>query len=420
MREQKSALQNTDKVMIGLYLALVLIGWISIYAAVYNEEHASIFDLSQNYGKQLLWIGASLFVAYMILLIDGKFYAQFSYVIYVAVLLLLVVSLVFARKVKGAEAWIDIGFFKLQPSEFAKFATCMALAKYLSSLNIRIQDFKTKVISVLIIGIPLGLILLQNDTGSALVFISFVFLLYREGLSGNFLLFGFFTIVLFVLALLVPKFTLIGILGGIAVLFFLLSKKSKKHLALAIAAFAVTASIVMSVDYVYNKVLQEHQRTRINVLLGKETDLKGAGYNVNQSMIAIGSGGFLGKGFLQGTQTKFDFVPEQSTDFIFCTVGEDWGFLGTFTVIALYMALLIRILFAAERQRSVYTRIYGYGLASIIFFHVMINIGMTIGLAPVIGIPLPFLSYGGSSMLSFTMLLFVFIRLDAYRMMVLR
>jgi rod shape determining protein RodA len=420
MREQKSALQNTDKVMIGLYLALVAIGWISIYAAVYNEEHASIFDLSQNYGKQLLWIGAAFSVAFMVLLIDGKFYAQFSYVIYVAVILLLVFSLLFARKVKGAEAWIDIGFFKLQPSEFAKFATCMALAKYLSSLNIRIQDLTTKIISTIIIAIPLGLILLQNDTGSALVFISFVFLLYREGLSGNFLLFGFFTVVLFVLALLVPKFTLVGILGGVALLFFLFSKKTKKHFVVAAAAFMVTAGIVMSVDYVYNKVLQEHQRTRINVLLGKETDLKGAGYNVNQSMIAIGSGGFLGKGFLQGTQTKFDFVPEQSTDFIFCTVGEDWGFVGTFIVIALYMALLIRILFAAERQRSVYTRIYGYGIASIIFFHVMINIGMTIGLAPVIGIPLPFLSYGGSSMLSFTMLLFVFIRLDAYRMMVLR
>jgi rod shape determining protein RodA len=420
MREQRSALQNTDKVMIGLYLALVFIGWISIYAAVYNEEHASIFDLSQNYGKQLLWIGASFFVAFMVLLIDGKFYAQFSYVIYTAVILLLVFSLLFARKVKGAEAWIDIGFFKLQPSEFAKFATCMALAKYLSSLNIRIQDLKTKIISLAFISIPLGLILLQNDTGSALVFISFVFLLYREGLSGNFLLFGFFVVVLFVLALLVPKFTLVGILGGIALLFFLFSKKTKNNFVVAALTFMVTAGIVMSVDYVYNKVLQEHQRTRINVLLGKETDLKGAGYNVNQSMIAIGSGGFLGKGFLQGTQTKFDFVPEQSTDFIFCTVGEDWGFMGTFVVIALYMALLIRILFAAERQRSVYTRIYGYGIASIIFFHVMINIGMTIGLAPVIGIPLPFLSYGGSSMLSFTILLFVFIRLDAYRMMVLR
>jgi rod shape determining protein RodA len=420
MREQKSALQNTDKVMIALYLVLVLIGWVSIYAAVYNENHASIYDLSQNYGKQLTWICVSLFVAYMILIVDGKFYAQFSYVIYAAVILLLVFSLVFARKVKGAEAWIDIGSFKLQPSEFAKFATCMALAKYLSSINIRIQDLKTKVISTIIIAIPLGLILLQNDTGSALVFISFVFLLYREGLSGNFLLFGFFTTILFVLALLVPKLVLVGILGGITFLYFIFSRKSKKNIVVAAGVFIVTAGIVMSVDYVYNKVLQEHQRTRINVLLGKDTDLKGAGYNVNQSMIAIGSGGLFGKGFLQGTQTKFDFVPEQSTDFIFCTVGEDWGFLGTFTVIALYMALLIRILFAAERQRSVYTRIYGYGIASIIFFHVMINIGMTIGLAPVIGIPLPFLSYGGSSMLSFTILLFVFIRLDAYRMMVLR
>ena len=409
--------------MIGLYLALVFIGWISIYAAVYNENHASIFDLSQSYGRQLIWIGAALFVAYMILLMDGKFYAQFSYVIYAAVILLLVVSLLFARKVKGAEAWIDIGFFKLQPSEFAKFATCMALAKYLSAVNIRIQDLKTKIISFVIIAIPLGLILLQNDTGSALVFISFVFLLYREGLSGNFLLFGFFAVVLFVLALLVPKFVLIGILGGLAFLFFIFSRKSKRKVLMAltaIAMFVVTSGIVMSVDYVYNKVLKEHQRTRIDVLLGKETDLKGAGYNVNQSLIAIGSGGFFGKGFLQGTQTKFDFVPEQSTDFIFCTVGEDWGFLGAFVLITLYMALLIRILFVAERQRSVYTRIYGYGIASIIFFHVMINIGMTIGLAPVIGIPLPFLSYGGSSMLSFTILLFVFIRLDAYRMMVLR
>src|SRR5688572_23720348 len=280
MREQRSALQNTDKVMIGIYLSLVFIGWISIYAAVYNEEHASIFDLSQNYGKQLLWIGASLFVAFMVLLIDGKFYAQFSYVIYAAVILLLIFSLLFARKVKGAEAWIDIGFFKLQPSEFAKFATCMALAKYLSSLNIRIQDFKTKIISLVIIGIPLGLILLQNDTGSALVFISFVFVLYREGLSGNFLLFGFFAVVLFVLALLVPKFTLIGILGGLAVLFFMFSKKTKKNFAVAAAVFIVTSGIVLSVDYVYSK-LQKHQQTRINVLLGKETDLKGAGYNVN-------------------------------------------------------------------------------------------------------------------------------------------
>ncbi|MBK5285383.1 MAG: rod shape-determining protein RodA [Bacteroidia bacterium] len=420
MRNQKSILQNTDPVMLCLYLALVIIGWLSIYGAVYNEEHSSIFDLSQNYGKQLMWIGAALLVATTILIIDGKFYATFSYGIYAAIILLLIVSLVIARKVKGAEAWIDIGSFKLQPSELAKFASCMALAKYLSSLNIKMQDLRTKIISGAIIAIPLGLTLLQNDTGSALVFISFIFLLYREGLSGNFLLLGFFSIMLFVLALLVSKFILIGIFGSIALLFFFFSRKSKQNILLIVTTFIIAVGIVLSVNYVYSKVLQEHQRTRIDILLGTQTDLKGAGYNVNQSKIAIGSGGFFGKGFLQGTQTKYDFVPEQSTDFIFCTVGEDWGFIGTFTVVALYMALLMRILYAAERQRSVYTRIYGYGVASIIFFHVMINIGMTIGLAPVIGIPLPFLSYGGSSLLAFTVLLFIFIRLDAYRMMILR
>jgi rod shape determining protein RodA len=420
MREQKNILANLDWVMAGLYLLLVAIGWFSIYAAVYNEEHSSIIDITQNYGKQLIWIGVALFAAFIIIIIDGKFYAAFSYGIYAVIIILLIASLVIARKVKGAEAWIDIGSFKLQPSEFAKFATCMALAKYLSSLYIRMEDLRTKIISGIIIGIPLALTLLQNDTGSALVFISFIFLLYREGLSGNFLLLGFFVIILFILALLVSKFILIGIFTGIAIVVFILSRKNKRKIIAIVSVLIITSGIVMSVDYVFHNILQEHQRTRIDVLLGTQTDLKGVGYNVNQSKIAIGSGGFFGKGFLQGTQTKYDFVPEQSTDFIFCTIGEDWGFLGTFVVIALYMTLLLRILFAAERQRSVYTRIYGYGVASILFFHIMVNIGMTIGLAPVIGIPLPFLSYGGSSLLAFTILLFIFIRLDAYRMMILR
>ena len=420
MREQKNILANIDWVMVCLYLVLVMIGWLSIYAAVYNEDHSGIADVSQNYGKQLIWIGVALFVAFIIIIIDGKFYAAFSYAIYGAIVLLLIASLVIARKVKGAEAWIDIGNFKLQPSEFAKFATCMALAKYLSSLNIRMEDLRTKIFSGIIIGIPLALVLLQNDTGSALVFISFVFLLYREGLSGNFLLLGFFAIILFVLALLVSKYILIGIFGGIALAVFFLSRKKRKDIIPIAVPLIIASAIVMSVDYVFHHVLQEHQRTRIDVLLGKQTDLKGVGYNVNQSKIAIGSGGFFGKGFLQGTQTKYDFVPEQSTDFIFCTIGEDWGFIGSLVVIGLYMALLMRIIFAAERQRSVYTRIYGYGVASIIFFHLMVNIGMTIGLAPVIGIPLPFISYGGSSLLAFTVLLFIFIRLDAYRMLILR
>jgi rod shape determining protein RodA len=282
----------------------------------------------------------------------------------------------------------------------------------------RMQGTKTKIIAAAIILFPATIILMQNDTGSAIVYASFVFVLYREGLSGNFLILGLGAIVLFVLTLLVPKFILIGIILSIGIVFYLLVRK--QNILIILAGVAIASSIVFSVDYSFNHILQEHQRTRVNVLLGKETDLKGAGYNVNQSKIAIGSGGFSGKGFLEGTQTKFEFVPEQSTDFIFCTVGEEWGFIGSFVVIALFIALLLRIIFVAERQRSQYSRIYGYGVACILFFHFMINMGMTIGLAPVIGIPLPFFSYGGSSLWSFTILLFIFIKLDAYRLQILR
>lgn len=420
MREQKSILQNLDWTIVGIYIVMVFIGWMNIYAAVYNEEHKNLLDLTQNYGKQAIWITGAFILALMILVIDGKFYAAFSYPIYAIILLLCLSTFAFARDVKGSYGWIDIGSFKLQPAEFAKFATNMALAKYLSTLNIRMQDFRTKMISALIIGIPAVIILLQNDTGSALVFGSFIFVLYREGLSGNVLLLGFMVVVLFVLSLLVKKAVLFGIIGGIALIFYLLVRKTRRNVMIIAAGALVAAGIVFSVDYVYSNVLQVHQRTRIDVLLGKEVDLKGAGYNVNQSKIAIGSGGWIGKGFLQGTQTKFDFVPEQSTDFIFCTVGEEWGFVGSIVVIGLFMFLLVRIILVAERQRSQYSRIYGYGVASILFFHLMINIGMTIGLAPVIGIPLPFFSYGGSSLWSFTILLFIFIKLDAYRLQILR
>ena len=275
-------------------------------------------------------------------------------------------------------------------------------------------------ISALILGLPAVLILLQNDTGSAIVFASFIFVLYREGLSGNFLLLGLILVALFVLALLVKKTILISIIAAIAFLFILLARKNRRNLIIILTGAFITISLVFSVDYVYKNVLQDHQRGRIDVLLGNDIDLKGAGYNVNQSKIAIGSGGFFGKGFLHGTQTKFDFVPEQSTDFIFCTVGEEWGFLGSFVVLGLFAALLARLIYVAERQRSPYSRIYGYGVASILFFHLLINIGMTIGLAPVIGIPLPFFSYGGSSLWSFTILLFIFIKLDAYRLQILR
>jgi rod shape determining protein RodA len=367
-----------------------------------------------------MWIGTSLLIGLAILVIDGKFYAAFSYPIYFVVLAILLVVLVIARDVQGARSWIEIGSFKLQPSEFAKFATNMALAKYLSALGIRMEDMKTKITAGLIVLFPMAMVLLQNDTGSALVFISFIFVLYREGLSQNVLIFGFLAGVLFILALMVPNTILLGVIAGVGLIAYLLMRKTRKNLLVILIITVLSSGVVFSVDYAFNKILQQHQRERIEVLLGKRSDPKGAGYNVNQSLIAIGSGGLTGKGFLQGTQTKYDFVPEQSTDFIFCTVGEEWGFVGTSVVILLFLGLLYRIIFIAERQRSQYTRIYAYGVASIIFFHLMINVGMAIGLAPVIGIPLPFFSYGGSSLWGFTVLLFVLIKLDSYRMYILR
>ncbi len=420
MREQKSILRNIDWLTVSIYLVMVVIGWFNIYAAVYNEEHKSIFDLTQNYGKQTIWIGGAILLALIILVIDGKFYAAFSYPIYIFFLFTLVAVIFFGAVIKGSHSWFRIGTFAIQPAEFAKFATNMALAKFLSTLDTRMQNRKTKIIATLIMAIPVILILLQNETGSALVYVSFIFVLYREGLSGNILLLGFVAAVLFILTLLVSKIILISIIGGIALIFFFLVRKNRKNTTIILAGVAIAFAIVFSVDYVYHHVLQEHQRVRIDVLLGKQIDLKGAGYNVNQSKIAIGSGGVFGKGYLQGTQTKYEFVPEQSTDFIFCTVGEEWGFFGSFIVIGMFMVLLARIIYVAERQRSQYSRIYGYGVASILFFHIMVNIGMTIGLAPVIGIPLPFFSYGGSSLWSFTILLFIFVKLDAYRLEILR
>lgn len=420
MRKQRSIFQNIDWIIVGIYLALMLIGWVNIYAAVYNEEHSSILDISQNYGRQLIWIITSLIIATFILVIDGKFFEAFSYYIYILVLLILVGVLIFGREVAGSKSWFEVGAFRIQPAEFAKFATNLALAKFLSIININMKDLRTKIVAGVIILIPIGLILLQNDTGSALVFTSFIFVMYREGLSQNFLIIGFFAVLLFVLTLMISKLMILSVIGGIAAIAILLLRKTKRNIITVLVIFAVAASVVFSVDYFFQNVLEPHQKQRIDVLLGKETDLKGAGYNVNQSLIAIGSGGLFGKGFLNGTQTKFDFVPEQSTDFIFCTVGEEWGFVGSLVVIGLFTALLYRIIFVAERQKSHFTRIYAYGVASILFMHLMVNIGMTIGLLPVIGIPLPFLSYGGSSLWSFTILLFILVKLDSYRTFILR
>lgn len=402
--------------MILLYLLLVLIGWVNIYAAVYNEDHQSIFDFSQSYGKQMLWIGTSILLALIILLVDSKFFSSFSYVIYGILILMLIAVLLVGKEIAGSKSWFGFGDFGIQPSEFAKFATNLAIARYLSVLNIDMKNIKTKIFTIALLALPAGLIFLQNDTGSAIVYSAFIFVMYREGLSGNILIIGVIAVILFVLALLINTLIIISFLAGIAIIIFLLIKKNQKNILKLIGLLVITSAFVLSIDYVFEHVLEDHQKIRIDVLLGKNPDLKGAGYNVNQSKIAIGSGGFSGKGFLQGTQTKFNFVPEQSTDFIFCTIGEEWGFLGSSLVVILFVGLLIRIIYIAERQRSQFSRIYGYGVASILFFHFSINIGMTLGLVPVIGIPLPFFSYGGSSLWAFTILLFIFIKQDSYRL----
>lgn len=460
---------NVDWITIGIYLAMMFIGWINIYAAVYNEDHKSIMDMTQRYGKQLMWIGAAIFIAMLMINTDSKFFVTFAFPIYLALVFILLVVLIVGSEIKGARSWIQLGNFSLQPSEFMKMGTALALSRYISSYDFKMHNFKSMLTMAGILLLPVGLIFLQNDTGSALVFGVFILVLYREGLNGLVLFFSFLIAMVFILTMVLDPLitililsiaaliinyalkkklqrTLIGggvffglfglmwllnyLLGGsISPVFFILIAAiltsavfftwaimlHKRSLAILIGIYLGSVLFSVSVDYVFHNVMEQHQRDRINELLGIETDVLGTGYNVNQSKIAIGSGGFFGKGFLQGTQTKFDFVPEQDTDFIFCTVGEEWGFIGTTTVIGLFMALLMRIIYLAERNRSRFSRIYGYSVACILFFHFAVNIGMTIGLAPVIGIPLPFFSYGGSSLWSFTLLLFIFIRLDASR-----
>ena len=416
MREQRGIFNNIDWVMVSLFLVLVFMGWINIYAAVYNDEHNSIFDISQSYGKQLIWIGTALALGLAVLITDTKFFTAFAYVIYGGTILLLIAVLLTGKEIAGSKSWFELGSFALQPAEFAKFSTNLAIARYLSGLNINVKDLKTKLIPVAILGLPALLILLQNDTGSALVYAAFVLVLYRQGLSGNLLLIGVFTAILFLMTLLFNEYIILSVIVAIGALLFFFIRKNRKNILILIGLVLLASAFTVSVEYAFENLMEPHQKARINVLLGKDIDLKGAGYNVNQSKIAIGSGGFLGKGFLKGTQTKYNFVPEQSTDFIFCTVGEEWGFLGVTVVIGLFVLLFIRIVQMAERQRSDFSRIYGYGVAAILFFHFVVNIGMTIGLMPVIGIPLPFFSYGGSSLWAFTILLFIFIKQDSFRL----
>lgn len=419
MRVRKSTFYNIDWFTVFIYLLLIFIGWINIYSAVYDDTHQNIFDLSQRYGKQLVWIGASIIIAFILILIDSKLFSTFSYLIYILSLLSLIAVLLIGTKIAGSRSWFQIGEFALQPSEFAKFATGLALAKFLSGLNRSLLKFKDLILSGIIIAVPALLILLQPDMGSALVYLAFIMVLYREGLSAKFILFGLLAIILFLATLLINKYLVIAIYFGFIFIYYLKHFRLKGSLPILLIVFTLGSAYIYSTDYVFENILEPHQKKRINILIGKESDPRGAGYNVNQSKIAIGSGGFSGKGYLKGTQTKFNFVPEQSTDFIFCTIGEEWGLVGSSMVIILFLSLFSRLIILAERQRSVYSRIYGYSVASILFFHFIVNIGMTIGLVPVIGIPLPFISYGGSSLWSFTILLFIFIRQDASRLEIL-
>ena len=419
MRFKRHIFDKVDWWSVLMYTVLVIIGWLNIYAALFNENY-ELIDFSQKYGRQLIWISIAILIAIFILFFNWKFFEGFAYLIYIMSLLSLVGVLLFGIEVNGAKSWFDFGFTRIQPAEFAKVACCLALAKFLSKLNMSLEKAKNKIIATALILLPVIFIILQNDTGSALVYSTFTLVLYRFGLPANLLIIGIVTTILFVTSIIVSKIVLIVILSVIAIFFFIISSRKIRELIIISSLLTMCIGFIYSVDYAFERVLEPHHVIRIKVLLGQESDPHGSGYNVNQSMIAIGSGGFAGKGYLNGTQTKFNFVPEQSTDFIFCTIGEEWGFIGSTFLLLLYLAFLFRLLYLAERQRSVFSKVFGYGVVSIFFFHIAINIAMTIGLAPVIGIPLPFISYGGSSLWSFTILLFIFLNLDSYRLQVLR
>lgn len=475
---KKGIIENIDWLSVLLYIVLAIIGIAFIYDTTYSASNPSFFQLDTSYGKQTIFFGLSIIVAIFILVFDSKFYTSFAFIIYGVIMLLLVAVLIFGVEIKGSKSWFKFGSIAFQPAELAKFATVLALAKYLSGYNVSLTKLKDKVKAMSIILLPIGLILLQGDVGSMLVFSSLVFLLHREGLESAFLIIGFGAIFFSVMALMYDPYLMLMIYAFVLILFTYYNKKDaypilkpfywilfftainfinleyimplinpefispylpiallfvtlfgigyflnrfkKQWLKIVLVSFIVVSAYTFSVDYLFNNVLKEHHRNRIDIILGKIHDPSNVGYNLEQSKIAIGSGGFFGKGYLKGTQTMLNYVPEQSTDFIFTSIAEEFGFVGSFFLIFLYVAFLLRLLFLAERQRSKFSRVYGYGVVSIFFIHFCINIAMTIGLAPVIGIPLPFISYGGSSLLSFSILLFVFIRLDTQRALILR
>jgi rod shape determining protein RodA len=411
--KNQSVGNRIDYISILLYIVLVIMGWMTIYSASLPLEETSIFDISQIYGRQMLFIGLTIPLIFIILFTDAKIFERLSFVFYSLGIILLLGLFVFGVTKKGQTNWYQFGGFGFQPSEFVKTATALLLAKYLSYSQINLKLTKHQIIGLAIVGLPILLILMQPDAGSAMIFVSLIFVLNREGLPSWYFFAGIIAIALFFLSLVIQPIYLISVLLVIMIIHYIFNRKISRNPIVYGLLYLVMAGFSYSVSYVYDSVLEPHQKDRINVLIGDDVDMKREGYNLNQSMIAIGSGGLLGKGYLEGTQTKGGFVPEQHTDYIFTTVGEEWGFIGSITVILLFVALFLRIIYLAENQKIKFSRVYGYCVATYLFTHFFVNIAMLIKLFPTIGVPLPFFSYGGSSLWAFTILLFIFIKLDA-------
>jgi rod shape determining protein RodA len=413
--KNQSVTNNLDWLSISIYIILVIMGWLNIYSSSLSNINgdSSIFDVTQIYGKQFLFILFTIPLIFTIMAIDAKFFEKYSIIIFAVSLLTLAGLFIFGKTIAGQRCWYAIGTFTLQPSEFAKAATALAIAKYLSDVQVNLTNFYRQMQVMIIILLPIMLILPQPDPGSALIYSIFFVVLYREGFPSWYLWTGFVAVLLFILALVLEPYVII-LLALVVILFiYLRSRMIDRNWILSSIILVLITGYVFSVDYVFDNVFKQHHRDRFNILLGKEVDMKGVGYNTNQSEIAIGSGGWFGKGYLEGTQTKGGFVPEQHTDYIFTTVGEEWGFLGSILVVVLFLTLFGRILYLAERQKTKFSRIYGYCVAGILFIHFFVNISMVIGIFPTIGVPLPFFSYGGSGLWGFTILLFIFLKMDA-------
>jgi rod shape determining protein RodA len=404
---------SIDWITVLLYITLVLMGWMTIYSASLPLEETSLFDLSQIYGRQMLFIGLTIPIIFIILFTDAKLFERFSFVFYGIGIILLLGLFAFGKTIKGQTNWYQFGGFGFQPSEFVKTATALLLAKFLSYSQINLKYTKHQLMGLAIMGLPIFLILLQPDAGSAMIFISLIFVLNREGFPSWYFISGIVAIGLFFFSLIIPPTYLVSIVFVIMIIHYVFNRKITRNPIVYGLIYIVIVAFSFSVSFVYNTVLEPHQKDRINVLIGDDVDMKKEGYNLDQSMIAIGSGGFFGKGYLEGTQTKGGFVPEQHTDYIFTTVGEEWGFIGSTLVIAMFVTLFLRIIYLAENQKTKFSRVYGYCVATYLFMHFFVNIAMLIKLFPTIGVPLPFFSYGGSSLWAFTILLFIFIKLDA-------